>query len=314
MSAPPASPTPTGAVRTLRVGTRGSALARRQAQRVIDALAGIHPKLRCDLIPIATQGDRDKQTPLSILGGQGIFAKEIERALLAGEIDCAVHSAKDLPSILPDGLVLAAVLDRQDPRDALISRYTGGLAGLPPGARVGASSPRRKAQLRVARPDVEMVELRGNVDTRIAKVLDDPEGRYDAAILAVAGIERMGWGERIAERLDIAAFTPAPGQGALAVECRAADDDVRALLAAIADPAATAEVEAERAFLRAIGGGCRAPLAATARVEGDRIHLWAMFADEAMTRIAFAQDEADVEDGPALAAALARQLREQVAR
>jgi hydroxymethylbilane synthase len=285
-----------------------------QAQRVIDALAAVRPDLHCEIVVISTEGDRDKQTPLSLIGGQGIFVKELQRSLLEGKIDCAVHSVKDLPATLPAGSVLAAVLDRADPRDALISCFAGGLSDLPPGARVGASGPRRKAQLKVARRDVEMVELRGNVDTRVAKVLDDSSNGYDAAILAVAGLERMGWGERIAERLDIETFTPAPGQGALGVECRADDQLIAALLASVADPIATDEINVERAFLAAIGGGCRSPLAATARVERDRIRVWAMLSNEDMTRVAFAQDEADLEDGPALAAELAEHLKRQVAR
>ncbi|RIK36294.1 MAG: hydroxymethylbilane synthase [Chloroflexi bacterium] len=314
MTAPSSALMPAGSVRVLRVGTRGSALALVQTQRVIDALKTTAPHVQCEVVVISTQGDRDKQTPLSQIGGQGVFASEIQQALLRGEIDCAVHSAKDLPSQLPDGSLLAAVLDREDRRDALVSRYAGGIAGLPPGARVGASSPRRRAQLLVTRPDVEMVELRGNVDTRMRKVLDDPEQAYDAALLAVAGVERMGWGDRISERLDVATFTPAPGQGALAVECRSDDSAVQALLEAVADPNATAEVAAERAFLRAIGGGCRSPLAATAQVVGDRIHIWAMFADEGMSRVAFTQDEADLDDGPDLAQRLARELQKQVAQ
>jgi hydroxymethylbilane synthase len=264
-------------------------------------------------VVISTHGDRDKQTPLAVIGGQGIFAKDLQLAVLAGEIDCAVHSVKDLTSTLPDGLVLASVLDRADPRDALISRHPGGLAGLPAGARVGTSSLRRVAELRLARPDLEAVELRGNVDTRLSKVLDDAHGAYDAAILAAAGVLRMGWDERIAEYLTVEHFTPAPGQGALGVDCRADDRPTRALLAAIADAITTTEIEAERAFLRAVGGGCRAPLAAHARVEDDMLRMWAMFADEQMQRIATAEDETDADDGVALAEHLAELLKERVA-
>lgn len=312
MSHSPAPPSLSGAVRTVRIGTRGSALAQLQAQQVVNALQAVRPELTCELVIVSTQGDRDKQTPLSVIGGQGIFVRELQRALQDGEIDCAVHSAKDMPAQFPEHSVLAAILDRIDPRDVLVSRHAGGLAALPAGARVGASSPRRKAQLQVARPDLHMVELRGNIDTRISKVLDDPEQRYDAAILAAAGIERMGWSARISEWLDVATFTPAPGQGALGVECRASDSALRLLLAEVADPRATAEVETERAFLRALGGGCRSPLAATARVERDRLHLWAMFSNEDMTRVAFAQDEADLEDAADLAESLARDLQRQV--
>jgi hydroxymethylbilane synthase len=285
-------------------------LALRQTQYVIDALAAAAPDITCVPVVISTHGDRDKQTPLASIGGQGIFAKELQRAILDGEIDCAVHSVKDLTSTMPDGLTLAAILEREDPRDVLVSRHSGGLAGLPPGARVGSSSPRRQTQLRLVRSDIEPVELRGNLDTRLRKVLDDRE--CDAAILAAAGLIRMGVEERISEYLDVSAFTPAPGQGAIGVDCRAGDRALRALLASITDSATRDEVEAERAFLREIGGGCRSPLAAHARVESDLIRMWAMFANETATRIATAEDEADREDGVALAESLAQRLMEQV--
>jgi hydroxymethylbilane synthase len=297
---------------TLRIGTRGSRLALLQTQRVVDALQQAHPELRCETVTISTHGDRDKRTPLAILGGNAVFAKELQQAVLDGEIDCAVHSVKDLTSTMPEGLVLAAVLDRSDPRDVLISRHPGGLAGLPVGAKVGTSSRRRIAQLKLARPDLEAVELRGNVDTRLAKVLDRPDGQYDAAILAAAGVLRMGRGDHISEYLDVALFTPAPGQAALGVDCRAENRRTRELLTAISDPVTTHEVEAERAFLRAIGGGCRSPIAAYAEVLGDIVHLWAMVADETIDRIATAQDEADVEDANSLAVRLAGSLLERV--
>jgi hydroxymethylbilane synthase len=223
-----------------------------------------------------------------------------------------VHSVKDLTSELPEGLTLAAVLDRADPRDVLISRHPGGLDSLPRGARVGTSSLRRRAQLMLARPDLEAVELRGNIDTRLANVLDDPNGPYDAAILAAAGVERMGWSERISEYLDVDRFTPAPGQGALGVDCRLDDDATRELLATVADPIASAEVAAERAFLRAVGGGCRSPLAAHARIDGDLLDMWAMYANEELSRIATTHDEADLEDASMLAERLAETLLERV--
>jgi hydroxymethylbilane synthase len=297
---------------SLRVGTRGSRLALLQAERVMAALVAAHPALHCEPIVISTRGDRDKQTPLSVIGGQAVFAKELQNAIFDGEVDCAVHSVKDLTSQLPDGLVLAAVLDRSDPRDVLISRHAGGLSELPPGARVGTSSRRRMAQLRLARPDLEPVELRGNVDTRLAKVTDEAADTYDAVILAAAGVIRMGYEDCISEYLDISVFTPAPGQAALGVDCRASDRVTLTTLRAIADEVTALEVEAERAFLRTIGGGCTSPLAAHARVEGDIMRMWAMFADEQMDRIATAEDEADVEDGVALAQRLARTLQDRV--
>lgn len=297
---------------TLRLATRGSKLARLQTDRVASILEAAHPTVRCEIVVVSTEGDRDKQTSLAVLGGQGVFAKELQQAILRGEADCAVHSVKDLTSVMPDGLTLAAVLDRADARDVLISRHPGGLAGLPAGARVGTSSRRRVAELRLARPDLAPVELRGNVDTRIAKVLDDPDAGYDAAILAAAGVLRMERFDAVAEYLDIDRFIPAPGQGALGVDCRSDDRATRALLEAVADPTTTIEVEAERAFLRTCGGGCRSPLAAHAQVDGDIVRMWAMYADETLDRIATAEDEDDVEDANALATRLATMLRERV--
>lgn len=297
---------------TMRIGTRGSRLAQLQTERVVDLLQRTYPTLRCETVVVSTIGDRDKQTPLSVLGGQAVFAKEIQQAVLRGEVDFAVHSAKDLTSTLPDGLTLAALLDRADPRDVLVSRQYNSLTALPHGARVGTSSRRRMAQLRMARPDVQAIELRGNVDTRLAKALDADDSPYDAIILAAAGVLRMGREDTITEYLPVELFIPAPGQGALGVDCRTADSVTRATLAAIADATVTTEIEAERAFLRMIGGGCRSPLAAHAQVDGDIIHIWAMYADEEMDRIATTQDEADVEDAVALAERLARQLMDKV--
>jgi len=298
--------------RTLRIATRGSALARVQTARVASILESAHSDLTCEIVVVSTHGDRDKETPLAVLGGEGVFAKELQLAVLRGEADCAVHSAKDLTSTMPEGLTLAAILDRSDPRDVLISRHAGGLNGLPSGARVGTSSRRRIAELRLARPDVEAIELRGNIDTRIARVLDDPDSPFDAAILAAAGVARMERSDIIAEYLDIDQFIPAPGQGALGVDCRTDDRATRALLQGVADPTTTIEVEAERAYLRTCGGGCRSPLAAHAQVDGDIVRMWAMYADENLDRIATAEDEDDIEDANALAARLATMLQERV--
>lgn len=297
---------------TLRIGTRGSRLALVQTRRVVDLLRQHNTELMVETVVISTHGDRDKRSALSEIGGQAVFSKDLHQAVLDGEVDCGVHSAKDLTSTLPEGLLLAAILDRSDPRDVLISRHPGGFAELPVGARVGTSSRRRMAQLRLARPDIQPIELRGNIDTRLAKVLDDPDGPFDAAILAAAGLERMGWAERVSEYLSVEVFTPAPGQGALGVDCRADDRPTRRLLSAIAAPIATTEVEAERAFLRTIGGGCTSPLAAHARVEGDIVRMWCMYADESMDRVATAEDEADAEDGNALGERLARTLRDRI--
>jgi hydroxymethylbilane synthase len=254
------SPPPRAAV---RVGTRGSALARVQTEHVVGLLRAAWPDLECELRPIVTQGDRTQASgePLPEIGGKGLFTAELEAALRDGEIDLAVHSLKDLPTEDPPGIALGAVCEREDVRDCLVARDGLTLAALPSGAVVGTSSLRRAAQLRALRPDLEVRSIRGNVDTRIRKV---HEGEFDAVVLAAAGIRRLGVEDVVTEYLDD--MLPAPGQGALAVQCRADDADVLELLAAIDDAPARAATSAERAFLRALGAGCTAPVAAHARV------------------------------------------------
>lgn len=271
---------------TFRIGTRGSALARVQASRAQTLLEQQHPHQRFEQVIISTHGDRDKQTPLTIIGGQGVFVKELQRALIDGEIDCAVHSLKDLPSELPQELDLAAIVERNDPRDVLVSSSGKTLMELPAGARVGTSSRRRAAELLHVRPDIEIVDLRGNVDTRMTKVLDGSPERYDAAILAAAGVLRMGWGERIVEYLDPAVFVPSPGQAALGIECRAGDVSAHRVLDTVHDPTLGLLTGAERAFLRAVGGGCRSPIGAHATLEPDgQVMLRAMLASEDLSRV-----------------------------
>ena len=294
-------------VRTLRLGTRGSALAVWQTERVIEFLRARHPDLAYEVRIISTQGDRDKETPLSVIGGQGVFIKELESAILSGEIDCAVHSLKDLPSLLPDNLLLAAILDRHDPRDVLVSKHPGGIAALPDGATVGTSSRRRIVQLRQARPDLNAIELRGNIDTRTAKVLAE-DGPYDAGILAAAGLLRMGRDDVVGEMLDPGLFTPAPGQAALAVECREDDLATRALLAAIHDHDTAAAVEVERAFLRGVGGGCRSPIGAYAELSGHHVRLRAMIASEDLEQVERIDQVFDVADAVALVEGIAVEL------
>ncbi len=299
--------------RTLRIGTRGSALALYQTNLVVERLESRHPDLHCEVAIISTQGDRDKETPLSIIGGQGVFIKELEHAILTGEVDCAVHSLKDLPSIVPDGLILAAILDREDPRDVLVSRHPGGLGGLPAGARVGTSSRRRMAELKEARPDLTAAELRGNIDTRVSKVTGD-EPAYDAAILAAAGLLRMQRSDQVSEFLDVDVFTPAPGQAALTVECREDDLATRAILATIHDDETAMLVNVERAFLRGVGGGCRSPVGAFAeRVEAG-IRLRAMLADEEITTIQRVDVTLPIDEAEERAEAIAHELVESVVR
>lgn len=283
-----------------------------QANLVAERLRQRHPDLQCEITVISTQGDRDKETPLSVIGGQGIFVKELEAAILSGEVDCAVHSLKDMPALLPNDLLLGAILERHDPRDVLISRHGGSIHDLPQGATVGTSSRRRVAQLLEIRPDVKPVELRGNIDTRIRKVLSGADG-YDAGILAAAGLLRMEREGDVAEFLDISLFTPSPGQAALAVECREDDLATRALLAAIHDDSVASMVNVERAFLRGIGGGCRSPIGAYAEPVEDGIRLRGMLADEAMTTVRRVDEVLDPETAEEQAFEIATRVLASVA-
>jgi hydroxymethylbilane synthase len=247
----------------LRAGTRGSALALAQTDIAIAALRRVRADVDVEVIPMSTRGDVDKTTPFEQLGGKGIFAHELQRALAEGEIDIAVHSLKDLTGAEPDELRLVAILEREDARDCLVSRDGAVLADLPPGAVVGTSSVRRAALLRAERPDLETAPLRGNVDTRLRKVRD---GEVDAAILAAAGILRLGRGDEISEYLDPLVFVPPPGQGAIAIEARGDRSDLDWLSGA--EHAATRTcVDTERSFMRVVEGSCEVPLGAWARIE-----------------------------------------------
>jgi hydroxymethylbilane synthase len=243
------------------LGTRGSALARAQTGHVAGLLQAAWPGLECEARPIETRGDRTQASgePLPEIGGKGLFTAELEQALRDGGIDLAVHSLKDLPTADPPDVALGAVCEREHAGDCLVARDGLGLAGLPPGAAVGTSSLRRAAQLRALRSDLDVRSVRGNVDTRIRKVR---EGELDAVLLALAGIRRLGLADVVTEVLE--EMLPAPGQGALAVQCRAGDEAVLRLLATIDDPATRAATTAERAFLRALDAGCTAPVAAHA--------------------------------------------------
>lgn len=255
---------------TLRLGTRGSALARWQTEHAIACLAERNAGIGAEMRILKTRGDVDRSTPLPAIGGSGLFTEELERALRDGEIDAAVHSLKDLPIESPTGLVVGAVFGRRNPGDVLVSRNGETLAGLPQGAVVGTSSMRRRAQLLAVRPDIVVRPIRGNVETRIGKV---DSGEYDAAVLAAAGLDRLSLSSRVAEQLDLEIFLPAPGQGALAVQCRADDENVRTLLATIDDARLRAATEAERGFLAGLGGGCSLPVAALAEPTGDDLLL-----------------------------------------
>ncbi len=244
--------------------TRPSKLARWQTQWVINALQMLHPTLECDEKIITTQGDKILDKPLPEIGGKGLFTQELESELLSGAVHCAVHSLKDLPVENPTGLTIGCIPSRAEVRDALISANGYTIATLPNGASVGTSSLRRSAQILSLRPDLSIQSLRGNVDTRLRKALD---GQYDAIILAGAGLTRLGLENHVTEWLSLDVMLPAPGQGALAVQCRADDPSTLDLLAALEDASARKAVTAERVFLSGLGGGCSVPVAAHATVE-----------------------------------------------
>ncbi len=255
---------------TLIIGTRGSSLSLCQTQIVQVRLEERVPDRRVVVKTIKASADRQPDVPLVAMSGEGIFVKELETALLKGEIDLAVHSMKDLPLQLPKGLCVAAVTEREDARDALVSRSGQSFAELPAGSRVGTSSLRRRSQLLFARRDLEMMDIRGNVDTRLRKL---DEGRYDAVVLAACGLIRLGLEERITEYLSFEQMLPEPGQGALGIEAREEDDETLKILRQLDDPTTRACVETERAFLGALGGGCRVPIAAYAQVSRGTLQL-----------------------------------------
>ncbi len=253
----------------LRIATRRSALALWQSEHVAAALRKAHPDLAVTLVPIVTQGDRILDRPLAEVGGKGLFIKELEVAIDAGEADIAVHSMKDVPSELPEGFVIGAVLPRADPRDAFVSQRHARFDALPPGARIGTSSPRRRSILKAARPDLEIQELRGNVDTRLKRA---ERGDFDAIILASAGLLRLGLGARITEYLEPELSLPAVGQGVIGIECRA-ERALTKLLAPLEHEATRHALTAERAFAARLGGSCQSPIAGFATLTGGDLSL-----------------------------------------
>ena len=276
----------------IRAGSRSSPLSLAQTEEVLAPLRAAYPDVDVEVVPLSTRGDRRKEAPLLSMP-RGMFVRDIELALLAGEIDLAVHSAKDLPAGLPDGLRIAAITKRKDPRDVLVNRWRLPLLQLPGGARLGTSSPRRAAQMRALRPDVQVVPIRGNVGTRLGKA-DGEE--YDGVVLAAAGLLRLGLQDEICDYLPPESFTPEAGQGALIVETRASDFPVAGMLDVVDHGPSNAAVTAERAFLDAIGGGCRVPVAAYATVEGSVMRIAAMAADpdgQRMWRTDTSHDAAD---------------------
>ncbi len=287
----------------LRIGTRASRLALQQTELVAARLRRTAPDVAIEVVEITTAGDRDRTSPLTSGEGAGWFTSAIQEALLAGEVDVAVHSYKDLPTARPEGLVIAAVPERADPRDALVARDGGTLAELPEGAVVGTSSPRRAAQTLAIRPDLELRPIRGNVETRLEKV---DAGEYDGALFAIAGLERLGLEGRASHVFGFEEMLPAPAQGALAVECRRDDAATLGLLTAIDDGDLRRLVSAERAFLAALEAGCSYPAAAYAESFGTTLKLHGLVAPEGV--IVRSRVGGPMDAGPGLGRSLAREL------
>jgi hydroxymethylbilane synthase len=296
------------APRRIVIASRESALAMWQARHVEARLAALYPGTEVRILGMTTEGDRRLDASLAKVGGKGLFVKELEDALAAGRADIAVHSVKDVPMLLPPGFVLSAILERADPRDAFVSARYPDLMALPAGARVGTSSLRRECQLRARRPDLRFEPLRGNVPTRLKK-LDD--GQYDAIILAAAGLKRLGLENRITRLMTPAESLPAPGQGALGIECLASRADVAGLLAPLAHGPTTQCVEAERAFSRALSGNCNLPLGAYAEAAGATLTLRGFVGAPDGSRMVDGDESGPGRDADALGTALAERLKAQ---
>jgi hydroxymethylbilane synthase len=292
----------------LVIATRKSRLALWQAEHVKARLEALHAGLRVALLPLSTRGDELLEATLAKAGGKGLFVKELEAALAEGRADLAVHSMKDVPVELPPGFLLAAITERDDPRDAFVSARFASLAGLPAGAVVGTSSLRRQAQIAERHPGLEIRPLRGNLDTRLAKL---DRGDCAAIVLAAAGLKRLGLAARIRGLLSTEESLPAAGQAALGIECLAARADVAALAAPLADPSSTACVRAERAVNRALGGNCAVPLGAFAEHASGRLRLRALVASPDGRRTARAEDTGDASDPEALGLRVAELLRQR---
>ncbi|RQM66277.1 hydroxymethylbilane synthase [Aeromonas enteropelogenes] len=293
------------AARTLKIATRKSPLALWQANFVKDRLEALYPELRVELVPMSTQGDKILDTPLAKVGGKGLFVKELETAMLEGRADIAVHSMKDVPVEFPEGLGLHTICEREDPRDAFVSNRFQAIDELPQGAVVGTSSLRRQCQLRAARPDLVIRDLRGNVNTRLAKL---DAGEYDAIILAAAGLKRLEMDHRITAFIEPEQSLPANGQGAVGIECRLDDHELHALLAPLEHSETRARVLTERAMNRALQGGCQVPIGAYALVAGEQIWLRGLVGSPDGTRVIRDEIRGAVSDGEALGEQLAQRL------
>ncbi|MCK8097275.1 hydroxymethylbilane synthase [Pseudoalteromonas sp. 1CM17D] len=292
----------------VRIATRKSALALWQAEFVKAQLEHFHTDVRVELVPMSTQGDIILDTPLAKIGGKGLFVKELEQAMLDGRADIAVHSMKDVPVEFPEGLVLHTICEREDPRDAFVSNNFANLSELPQGAVVGTSSLRRQCQIRALRPDLVIKDLRGNVNTRLAK-LDD--GQYDAIILAAAGLLRLKMDERIADYIEPEVSLPANGQGAVGIECRIDDEVTKALLAPLEHTQTRIRVNAERAMNRHLEGGCQVPIGAYALVDGEQVHLRGLVGAVDGSEILHDEVTGHINDAEAIGVQLAKKLLAQ---
>lgn len=298
-------------MKTIRIGTRKSPLALWQAEFVRGRLLQAHPAIQVELVKMTTQGDIILDTPLAKVGGKGLFVKELEQALLDRRVDLAVHSIKDVPVTLPAGLHMPVICEREDPRDAFVSNAHARLADLPPGARVGTSSLRRQCQLRARYPALHIIDLRGNVNTRLAKL---DAGDYDAIILAAAGLKRLGFGGRIRTAIEAEDSLPAVGQGAVGIECRVDDAETNRLIAPLNHAPSALRVRAERAMNHRLEGGCQVPIGGYATLQGTDLHLRGLVGNPDGSQIIRADIRGPAQQAEQLGAALADELLAQGAR
>lgn len=295
----------------LRIATRKSPLALWQAEHVRARLLEIHSKLQVELVTMSTQGDRVLDSPLAKIGGKGLFVKELEQGMLEGRADIAVHSMKDVPVNFPPGLGIGAILEREDPQDGLVSNRFGSIEELPQGARVGTSSLRRQCQLRARRPDLQLLDLRGNVNTRLGKL---DRGNYDAIVLACAGLKRLGMASRITRALTPEELLPAIGQGVIGIECRLEDEPVKRLLEPLDHASTRLRVQAERAFNATLSGGCQAPVAGFSLLNNDLIELRGLVGRPDGSEIVRGQISGPAQDADTLGRELAEELLARGAR
>ena len=295
-------------MRTVRIATRKSRLALWQAEYVADATIRHCPNLNIELLPMTTKGDEILDRSLAKIGGKGLFVKELEHAILTGEADLAVHSMKDMPAEMPDGLSIVSVMQREDPRDALVSERVDNISRLPEGASVGTSSLRRQSQLLHLRPDLDIRPLRGNVETRLKRI---EEGKFQAIILATAGLNRLGLAHRISAHIDPAEMLPAVGQGAIGIQCRLDDRELIENLAGLNHPATKSQVDAERGFSRQLGGSCQSPIAGHAVLDGDNLVLTGRVAMPDGSLIIEGRKSGKIDDAPRIGFELAQELLKQ---